>query len=81
MKRSEAIHMMHAYGEYVAEHVPSNAHPVLTDLAEMPKRFPEDGSEDKAMRWLGYMQGVLASNGVFTLEELKIHNRDKTVSA
>lgn len=32
-------------------------------------------SEGKAFRWLGFMQGVLWSQGVFSLEQLKEHNR------
>lgn len=32
-------------------------------------------SEGKAFRWLGFLQGVLWSRAIFTLEELKSHNR------
>jgi hypothetical protein len=31
--------------------------------------------EGKAFRWLGFLQGVFWSQGVFRLEELKAHNR------
>ncbi len=30
---------------------------------------------DKAMRWLGFIQGVLFSLGFFTIEELREHSR------
>ncbi len=30
---------------------------------------------DKAMRWLGFIQGVLFSLGFFTIEELRGHSR------
>lgn len=30
---------------------------------------------DKAMRWLGFIQGYLWVNGVFSIEEMKDHNR------
>jgi hypothetical protein len=32
------------------------------------------GREDKVMRWLGFVQGVLWSCGVFTIDQLKAHN-------
>ena len=31
---------------------------------------------DKLNRWLGFMQGTLWSQGVFTLSELRAHNRN-----
>ena len=49
--------------------------PVLLDAREMYARFPKDGSEARAMRWLGYMQGVLVATREFTLEEVKEHTR------
>ena len=45
------------------------------DAIGMPDRWPEDGSERKAMRWLGYMQGVAVACGLFTLDEVKEHSR------
>lgn len=33
-------------------------------------RFVTEGRIDKANRWLGYIQGQLQANGVFTLETL-----------
>lgn len=32
-------------------------------------------SEGKAMRWLGFIQGVLWAEHVFTVHDLKEHNR------
>ena len=37
--------------------------------------FLEEGRVDKAHRWLGFMQGVLWVNRMFTLDELMEHNR------
>jgi len=37
--------------------------------------FIDEGSMDKAFRWLGFIQGVLWCHSVFTLEDLKNHNR------
>jgi hypothetical protein len=39
------------------------------------KRFPEDGSEKKAMRWLGFIQGAVYARGYFTLEQIKAHSQ------
>ena len=30
---------------------------------------------EKVMRWLGFIQGVLWAKGVYTIDELKEHNR------
>lgn len=30
---------------------------------------------EKVMRWLGFVQGYLASSGLFTIEQMKEHNR------
>jgi len=44
-------------------------------LTEIVERWPADGSENKAMRWLGFMQGALYAEGEFDLDELKEHSR------
>jgi hypothetical protein len=33
---------------------------------------------EKFMRWLGFMQGVLYSEGVYTIDQMKDHNRPTT---
>ena len=43
-------------------------------LYEM-KRFLREGRIDKVNRWLGFIQGVLWFCGIYTLNELKDHNR------
>lgn len=48
----------------------------LEILYGMADRFPSDGSRAKAMRWLGFAQGVLVSNRVYTLEQVKEHSKD-----
>jgi len=47
----------------------------LVDTEGMAERFPKDGSEAKAMRWLGYAQGVLVATGLYSLGEVKEHSR------
>lgn len=45
------------------------------ELAEMWTRWPDDGSERKAMRWLGFLQGVFYVRRYRTLESLKDESR------
>lgn len=42
-------------------------------------RFHLDGSEAKAMRWLGFAQGACVAFGIFTLEEVKRHSQTGTI--
>jgi hypothetical protein len=37
--------------------------------------FVNEGRTDKAMRWLGFVQGVLWMAGVYSLHEMQNHNR------
>jgi hypothetical protein len=37
------------------------------------KKFADDNQVEKAMRWLGFLQGYLFSVGFFTLNDLKEH--------
>lgn len=39
------------------------------------QQFVDDGRIDKAMRWLGFLQGVLWARGLFSLDDLKNHSR------
>ena len=39
---------------------------------------PEKGRNwDKANRWLGFVQGVLFCKGIFTIDQMREHNRPK----
>jgi len=42
---------------------------------EIPS-FVKEGREAKAMRWLGFIQGVLWATGRASIEEMKEDNRD-----
>lgn len=75
MTKDDALSLMDQYCSLVKELGGHNE--TVTGLRD---RFPEDGSEKKAMRWLGFMQGVLYITNIFTLEEIKAHSRDKVVS-
>lgn len=63
MTREEALTMLAGYSE------------VIPELRGMRQRFPEGGSSAKAMRWLGYAQGVCGALGYFSLDALKEHSR------
>lgn len=39
------------------------------------RRFLDQGRKDKAARWVGWIQGVLWTSGVYSLGELRKHNR------
>lgn len=37
--------------------------------------FLKEGRREKAFRWLGFLQGVLYSNGIYTIDEMANHSR------
>lgn len=47
----------------------------LVYMCETAIGFVQEGRTEKAFRWLGFIQGVLWKQGVFTLEGLKNHSR------
>ncbi len=65
--RWPAEHRCPEYNRPMLEHV-------LWMLDEATK-FVETGRSDKAFRWLGFIQGVLWTCQIFTIEELAKHNR------
>lgn len=52
--------------EYLA-----HCHAMLDDM----ETFLEEGNMDKLFRWLGFIQACLWRAKIFTIEELKKHNR------
>jgi len=48
----------------------------LSMLDEM-EIFIQEGRMDKVFRWLGFVQGCLFTCGVYSVEELKDHNRPR----
>ena len=69
MTREDALALLRRYEGFV---------PFLDGIAG---RFPSDGSERKAMRWLGYAQGAAHALGYYTLDEIKAHSRTGIVHA
>lgn len=53
----------------------------LRHLISMPDRVTEAFSQEKAMRWLGFMQGALWILRWYSLEELKEHGRKASENA
>ena len=45
------------------------------DMIDKIEEFLEEDRIEKAFRWLGFMQGCLWSFGIYTLEDLRDHNR------
>lgn len=74
MSKDEALSLLKEYCEYVKDDYSNFKH-----LTEMYQRFPKDGPEDKAMRWLGYMQGYCVALEIFSFEDVKAHSRNKTL--
>ena len=46
-------------------------------MSSETKRLALDGKIEKANQWLGFIQGVLWSKGIYTIEQMKDHNRKK----
>ncbi len=47
----------------------------LYNMTSQMRTFVSEDNREKLMRWLGFMQGVLWVLGVYSLDELKNHNR------
>lgn len=41
------------------------------------RKFAQDNDLDRANRWLGFAQGVLWSEGLYTIADMREHNRSK----
>ena len=45
------------------------------DMLPRMEQFLTDGRKEKVCRWLGFIQGVLWAEGIFSIDELREHNR------
>ena len=70
MTKEKALKLIKQYEFVLTDRNESN--PVVLHLLD---RWPKGGSEAKAMRWLGFIQGICYAKRIFTLEELKKHSR------
>ena len=46
----------------------------LASMLGKMRAFLREGRREKLMRWLGFAQGVLWCDGIYTIEELMQHN-------
>lgn len=79
MNKEQAYELMKRYrglyGEYLC--VTSKEEDVLLYTQNMVDRVViEEFDDGKANRWLGFMQGLLFSEEIYSVEELKQHVRD-----
>lgn len=74
MTKDEALQLIKNYCEYIK--MLGERDFTLIDLVE---RFPEKGSDEKAMRWLGFIQGALYAKDIFSLDKLKEHSKTKSL--
>lgn len=56
--------------EFTNEHKLRHTHEMIVKIRE----FLHDQRKEKVMRWLGFVQGVLWSEGIYTIEQLAKHN-------
>lgn len=57
-------------------------HPELIkarDMLPLMRAMVLDGQRDKVFRWLGFVQGVLFCFGVYTIDQMREHNRDGNI--
>lgn len=54
------------------EHLDPSRWSDIRNFTDTLKRL--SAQREKFMRWLGYMQGVLSCNGVYTIDEMRRHN-------
>lgn len=52
----------------------------LKYIRTMPVKMVDLADFPKLNRWLGFMQGVLWANGIYSLDDLRTHNRIVTTS-
>jgi len=95
MTRDDAKQLIEQYAEVCREHLQSSNgfngsysdDPIvqsalmndLNHIISMPSRISDDFSENKMMRWLGWIQGVLCAHRIFTLEDVKSHSMHRCV--
>lgn len=64
-------------GPVVAAHLRWMCGRVLNDF--LPQMLSCDDAREKVDRWLGYIQGELRALGLFSVREMRTHNREGRV--
>jgi len=71
MTKAEVI----AVARYYADNISKADSPSVFHLSTMLAQMEQMTDVEKLMRWLGFMQGVLYAEGLFTIDELRHHNK------
>ena len=79
MKDEKILEACKIYSEKLAPHAEGRHFPetykhILWMTWQIPQ-FLKDGRKEKANRWLGFIQGALWAEDIYTIEEMKEHNR------
>lgn len=74
MYQSTAEYLLHYYSLEFLDRPATRENETLTGLWDRYEALPEH-SPDKAMRWLGFAQGVAYALNLYTLDEIKEHSR------
>jgi hypothetical protein len=83
MTRAEAVSLIEQYSAKVFRAIGRGRVPTreeaLDRIYDLAFRIPAEASERKAMRWLGFIQGVTWMLGAWSIDELKAHSRDRRI--
>ncbi len=60
------------YSLRIPSHAEALGHAVF--MIDQIRELVMGGKTDKAHRWLGFLQGVLWTQGIFTIDEMRAHN-------
>jgi len=63
------------YSHEQIAHLSSNIFGHCLGMLDRMLEFIEEGRIEKTFRWLGFVQGCLWAEGIYTLEDLRGHNR------
>jgi len=75
MKEEKIINACKKYEKDLKElYTDSDLHHVQWMVSQVPN-FLKEGRKEKANRWLGFIQGVLWAKKIYTIDEMKEHNR------
>lgn len=89
MGPQQALALVQQYREFFAQKgiVPAEASmsnnlvvlgtalPHCASMLPLMERMVQDGEMGKFFRWLGFLQGVLWTLGIYSLDEMRKHNR------
>ena len=75
MKEEKIINACKKYEKDLKElYTDPDLHHMEWMTTQVPQ-FIKDGRKEKANRWLGFIQGALWAKRIYTIDEMKEHNR------